>query len=195
MVKNVIHTWARRVGCSAIKEPQNLVAGQERADNLIYTPSGELFLCDVSVVQPSCPTHVNRAQKRLGAADFAAKEKHNQYDQMAREEEATFVPLIAETFGALHGDLLSFVKRLARIAHLDESCGWSRLEVIAGMKGAISVAIQKGNAKTLDRVQLSNRKLGRVLSQAQRDAVARRDAQRGVQAQPQPQDRVPLSAQ
>ena len=97
---------------------------------------------------------------------------------MAAQKDARFVPLIAEVFGALHGDLLRFIKRLARIAHYDDTCGWSRLEVIAGMKGAIGVAIQKGNVHTLDRVQLMNRLAGLVPSEARRAAQAQRDAQR-----------------
>ena len=167
MVKDIVHLWARRLGCSAIKEPQNLVAGQERADNLIATPSGDLFLCDVSVVQPACPTHVRKSQQRLGASDFAAAEKRKQYDPMAKEQDAKFIPLIAEVYGALHYDFVAFIKRISWFADYDDGCPWSRLDALVGMTGAIAVAIQKGNMMALDRVQLINRTAGLVVSRSQ----------------------------
>jgi Reverse transcriptase (RNA-dependent DNA polymerase) len=177
MVKNVIHVWARRLGCAAIKEPQNLDAGQERADNLICTPDGDMLMCDVAIVQPSCPSHIRRGQKRLGAANHAVREKHTQYDHMAIAEHAAFFALVAEVFGAPHPELLMFVKRLAKIARYDSSYGYSASEVSKGMMAAIGVAIQRGNAMILHRVRLMNRLAGNIPSLAQREARARHDAQ------------------
>ena len=166
LVKNIMHLWARRLGCSAIKEPQNLIAGQERADNLISTPHGELFLCDVSIVQPACPSHVDKSQTRLGASEHAAGLKHAQYDHMAAQQDARFIPLIGEVYGALHADFIGFIQRLARFAEMDESCPWSRLEALAAMYGSISVAVQRGNVLALDRVHSNNRNAGLILSRS-----------------------------
>jgi len=44
------------------------------------------------------------------------------------------------------------------------------------MSSAIAVAVQRGNALTLDRVRLMNRLAGLVPTSAQRDAQARREA-------------------
>ena len=91
-------------------------ASQERADNLISTPSGKMYLCDVAIVQPTCPTHVNKAQVRLGTSEAAAVEKHRQYDSMAEERRARMTPCIAEAYGALDEPFINFIKQLADLA-------------------------------------------------------------------------------
>ena len=167
MVKDAFHQWARRLGCPAIKEPKNLIKGQERGDNLIAFPGGDLVLCDVSIVQPSAPTHVDRGQDQLAVAEFAAAEKRKQYTPLAEQEGAKFVPLIAEVFGGLHEETAQFIKRLAWLADTDAACPWDRNEALIGITGAISVAIQLGNLMAFDRVQLNNRNAGLVPSRRQ----------------------------
>jgi hypothetical protein len=164
MVKDALHHWSRRLGCPAIKEPKNLVKGQERADNLIALPGAKLVLCDVSVVHPSAPTHVNRGQEQLAVAEFAASEKRKQYTAMANQEGAEFIPIIAEVFGGLHSDAVSFFKRLSWLAETDAACPWSRIEALVGITSAISIAIQLGNLMAFDRVHLNNRTAGLVPS-------------------------------
>jgi hypothetical protein len=164
MMKATVHTWCKRMGCSAIMEPQNLVAGQERADNLIATPMGDLFLCDCSIVQPACPSHIEKSQVRLGAAEHAAAAKYEQYTRHAEECGARFVPLIAEVYGALHGETLSFIKRMSWLAEGDDGSPWSRIEAKIGMTSAIAIAIQRGNVLAIDRVHLKNRTAGLVTS-------------------------------
>jgi hypothetical protein len=162
MVKDAIHQWARQLGCPAIKEPKNLIKGQERADNLISLPGGELLLCDVSIVQPSAPTHTNKGQQRLAVAEQAAVEKHRQYDRMAEQEGADFVPVIMEAFGGIHDAAVAFFRRLASLAEHDkyDSCPWNRREALIGITSAVAIAIQKGNLRAFDRVHLNNRQAG-----------------------------------
>lgn len=164
MVKNVVHHWAKHMGCPAIMEPKNLVKGQERADNLIVMPSGDSFLCDVAIVQPSAPTHISTGKAQLAVADAAAAAKRAQYTEMANEEGAEFVPIIAEVFGALHEDAIKFFKQLANLAVEDASCPWDRLEALIAIKSAVAVAIQKGNFQAFSRVQQNNRVAGFVIS-------------------------------
>jgi hypothetical protein len=175
-LKEVPHTWSRRLGASSLKEPQNLVAGQERADNFICTPDGDLLLCDVAVVQPSCPTHVRKGQKRLAVADQMALQKHAQYNVMAAAEHATFYAMVVEVYGSPNDETIKLVKRIARIAKYDDSYGYTYQEVVTGMMSAIGVAVQRGNALILHRMRILNIVAGLVQSQAQRDAQARRDA-------------------
>jgi hypothetical protein len=140
-------------------------------------------MCDVAVVQPSAPSHIRKAQTRLGAADAAVADKHAQYDPMALDEHARFYALVAEVFGAPHGELLKFVKRLASIAKHDDSYGYTHQEVVNYMMSAIGVAIQRGNALTLHKTRFMNRLSGRLLPQAQRDAQARREVNKVASAQ------------
>jgi hypothetical protein len=189
MVKSVVHTWATRMGCPAIKEPKNLVKGQERADNLIVMPTtGDAFLCDVAIVQPSAPTHVNTGKHQLAVADAAAAAKRAQYTQMAVEEGAEFVPIIAEVFGALHEDGIKFFKQLANLAVEDAACPWNRLEALVAIKSSVAVAIQKGNFQAFARVQFSNRAAGLVSSRrrflADEGAGAGEAADAGAAEQP-----------
>ena len=146
-VKNLVHYWAKQVGCAAVKEPQNVAGSQERADNQIDDPDGRRYLCDVSIVQPACPTHVSKAQQRLGTAKFAAIEKHIQYDAMAFADGAEMWPLIAEVYGSLEDDFVAFIKRMAFFASDGINSQWSRAEALSQMIGSIAVAIQIGNVK------------------------------------------------
>ena len=164
-VKNLVHMWAKHVGCAAVKEPQNKAGTQERADNWINDPHGNAYLCDVAIVQPACPSHVSKSQQRLGAANYAALEKHKQYDAMANADGAKMWPLIAEVYGALDQDFVTFIKRMGYFAGEDDGCPWSQHEVVSQMYGSIAVAIQKGNVQTLDAVQHGNRRAGLIRPQ------------------------------
>jgi len=127
-VKNAIHHWAKQLNCAAIVEPQHLGDSQERADNLITTPSGKMYLCDVAIVQPACPTHVNKGQERLGASKAAAAEKHRQYDAMAAARRAWMTPCIAEVYGALDEPFINFMKELTALAEYNDWCARKRFK-------------------------------------------------------------------
>jgi hypothetical protein len=143
------------VQCSFI-----VILTKQKPDNLITTPSGKMYLCDVAIVQPACPTHVNKGQERLGASKAAAVEKHRQYDAMAAARRACMTPCIAEVYGALDEPFINFMKELTALAEYNDWCAWSREEALQAMSGAIGVAIQLGNALALDAVQCKNRKRG-----------------------------------
>ena len=86
---------------------------------------------------------------------------------MAEQQDATFIPLIAEVYGSLHDDFIAFLKRLSFLAEEDDGCAWSRMDALVSMSSAIGVAIQRGNVQILDRVNSNNRRAGLVVSRSQ----------------------------
>ena len=75
-VKNAMHHWAKN-------------DSQQRADNVITTPSGEMYLCNVwSACLP--------LSQRLGSSKAAAAEKHSQPD--AKAQRAVLGPRLALRF-------------------------------------------------------------------------------------------------
>ena len=168
MVKTILNRWARRVGCASVLEPQSISGSQQRGDLFITTPQGKSFLVDVTIVQPACPTWLKRgsSKSQLSAANAAAKDKHHEYDEIAKQMGAKFVPIAAEVFGAINTEAIDLFKQLASFATVD-TCPWSRTEALNSLISSLAIAIQVGNTRIIDRVNFNNAQAG-LLSKKKR---------------------------
>ena len=82
----------------------------------------------------------------LATAEETAKRKNEKYKQIAIDNNAQFVPFIAETSGALGNEAQEFLKTLVRCAH-DNQPIYSQRELTKRFTEEIAIAIQRGKAR------------------------------------------------
>ena len=68
---------------------------------------------------------------------------------MARQQNATFVPFVIESFGGFGPRAVEFLKEVADFAH--QHMDFDRDEVIVDLKTSIAVAVQNGNSAIIAR--------------------------------------------
>jgi hypothetical protein len=116
--------------------------GDIRPDLYVFSPSGETFMIDVSIVYPAGPSYVNRHHtdtRPSAAATHRAKEKVRKYDALARRNGMTFVPFIMESFGAFGIEARKFIK------FISEQTADSFVFFLYCLR-RLSIALQRGNA-------------------------------------------------
>ena len=90
-----------------------------------------------------------QAARPLATAKKREKAKIRQYSDMSRQQNATFVPFVLETFGGFGSRAVSFLKVVADFAH--EHLELDRDEVIVDLKSSLAVAVQNGNSNIISR--------------------------------------------
>ena len=86
-------------------------------------------LVDVTVVNPTCPPHVDKAQKQLAVAEHAAQLKIEKYKEMAVEIQAEFVPFAIEAYGGLSSSARRLIRQISVFAS-DHLSSWSKKEIV-----------------------------------------------------------------
>src|SRR5579862_9242713 len=93
------------------------------------------------------PSAIVNGYDKLGAAKNMQSKKHNKYDQPAADQQAEFIPFVAETSGGLTPDAERLLWIIATAG--EEQLGmWPKREVARELTSAVAIAIQQGNAMT-----------------------------------------------
>ena len=76
---------------------------------------------------------------------FAEKGKIRKYKKLCRDQHATFIPFVIETYGGLGKKAQEFLNELSIFA-IDHLTCRSRFDVVCGLRYAIACSVQRGNA-------------------------------------------------
>ena len=77
---------------------------------------------DVTIANPTCPTHVHEAARRAGATIAKAEEmKHKKYPKHLYQAESIMVPLAMECYGRISTQFAHFLSHAGLIASTDSS--------------------------------------------------------------------------
>jgi hypothetical protein len=159
-VLNALYLYTSRAGGVAVKEPTDLNDKDGRRPDLQLLLPGLHYLADVRITHPLCPTHVQAAaNKQLGAALRAEREKTNRYQQTAEQHHAEFIPFVVETLGGIAPAAVKLLDQIALTCR-DHMTLWSHQEVVKELRGAIAIAVQRGNAIAM--IAGYNRAVGRA---------------------------------
>jgi hypothetical protein len=151
LIVQTLADWIRRVGGTAQVEPRGLWAredgGDGRRPDIRVLLGGLVFLLDAAVVHPTAASRIGTPTSltELGAATQMETLKTRRYTQLARHEQATFVPFVVETFGGFGREARQFCTLLSRFAE-GASEIYTRTDVLLGLRADIAHAIQRGNA-------------------------------------------------
>jgi hypothetical protein len=153
-VLNTVLRLARDAGFATAKEEAvRDEHGQKLRPDAIITSTisvHRLLYLDVSVVHPAAKSYSAQSafvQKPLAAATTREKRKHRLYDAVARTDQAVFIPLVIESYGAFGREFVGFLSSLASVAA--EYHGFDEKEMKDWMRDArrdIVFALQGGNA-------------------------------------------------
>jgi hypothetical protein len=149
---NVVHNFARHThyagGLATVEVSHLSDESKKRPDLQILVPGGH-YLSDVKVVHATCPSHV----AKYGGTQFAAaragqKEKIKKYEDIAKHNQANFIPFVVETSGAFTEESEQLIN------HIISTCAehqqlWEPREVRREFLGSIAIAVQKGNAMAM----------------------------------------------
>src|SRR5579862_8956950 len=93
------------------------------------------------------PSAIVNGYDKLGAAKNMQSKKHNKYDQPTADQQAEFIPFVAETSGGMTSDAERLLWIIATAG--EEQLGmWPKREVARQIASAVAIAIHKGNAMT-----------------------------------------------
>ena len=111
--------------------------------------NGQHILSDVRISHPCCPTHApDAARHSLATAKKAETGKIRKYRHTANIQAAQFIPFAVETFGGLGPQAEKLIKQII-ITSRDQMILWPHLQLVEELRGAIAIAIQRGNAMTM----------------------------------------------
>ena len=65
----------------------------------------------MTIVHPTCPSHIKQAQTQLKTAHDACENKTNKYQQLAQQHAADFIPFAIDSVGGL------YTQRVSQIQH------------------------------------------------------------------------------
>ena len=100
---------------------------------------------DVTIVHPTCPSHLKQAQTQLKVAHDACEFKKNKYNKLSQQHQAEFIPFAVESFRGISESALKLIQEIAIFA-TDHLSAWSKEEIIENLNSSIACAIQRGNA-------------------------------------------------
>ncbi len=102
-------------------------------------------LIDVTIVHPTCPSHVKQAQTQLRTARDACETKTNKYMKLAQQQSADFIPFALESYGGISDSANDLINEISVFAS-EHLSAWSKEEIIEDLTSAIACAVQRGNA-------------------------------------------------
>lgn len=155
---NCLCDAAREAGARARAEPTDLsfkAGTNDKPDGAIHF-AGESIIFDISNRCPASVSKAATASKHQGyciAQTEAAKVK--KYQPMAEATQATFVPCVTETTGAMGQPFISLMKKIIAYAEVNQPL-YTVEEMSDRLSFRLAVALQKRNAKaTLECIKLS----------------------------------------
>jgi hypothetical protein len=148
-VLHALYSHVRSAGGAAALEVKGLSADTRIQPDMQISFPGQLILSDVVISHPLCPSHVSAAsRKRLLVAEEAAQRKHSKYDQVARLHRMRLLPFSVETMGGLSREAEQLVEQIG-LACRDHLTLETHERIAKGVRASVAVAVQKGNAMTV----------------------------------------------
>ena len=132
-------------GIVARKEPSGLSEEDGSQPDLQLLMDQYNKLIDVTIVHPTCPSHIKQAQTQLKTAHDACQLKRSKYTKLAVQHHAEFIPFAIESYGGLSDPALQLIQEISVFAS-DHLSAWSKEEIVENLNSAIACAVQRGNA-------------------------------------------------
>ena len=110
------------------------------------------WMIDVSITNPTARSYLEKKGGNAGKAANREKQKHHDYDALARGEQAVLVPYVLESYGTLGKEARAFIRQLAGEAAAAEDLQQHEnpkameKEFAKRVFAATSFALQRGNA-------------------------------------------------
>jgi hypothetical protein len=124
-VLHALYSHVRAAGGTATMEPRNLSKEKAIKPDLHISFPGQQILSDVVISHPLCPTHVlMSSKKQLTLAEWAARRKHNSYDNVARQHHMRMLPFSVESMGGMGTEAQKLIEQQDWRAAI--TCAWRR---------------------------------------------------------------------
>ncbi len=147
LVVQAIAKTCATFGLDTQKEPANLCSSLR--PDLIIRSGVRPPVIDVSIVDPTCPSHIAKASEVPGSsAYFCAQKKIDKYDAAITAQNCQFFPVVFEAYGHADALVLSFVEYTAKQIPPSLRPSFKRTLLVA-----MSSALQVGNAQLLLKAQ------------------------------------------
>jgi hypothetical protein len=135
---------ALEAGACVIVEPNS--DGKRPDAEIVWAEETDLVDVSVAHVGASAVQSLGTDRGQLRSAKARAARKTAAYAAVAREANATFVPLVLETFGAFAEDTRNYVSKL-NLALLSSAAGRNLPDQTGRMMQRLAVTLQNGNAR------------------------------------------------
>jgi hypothetical protein len=146
-VKVVLAYYSVHAGIVARREPSGLSEEHQLRPDLQLLLDQHNLLIDVTIVHPTCPSHLHKSQTQFKTAHQACEAKKSKYKQLAEQQKAEFIPSplrVLDDSLTQRGNLILTIATFAN----DHLSAWSKEEIITNINSAIACAVQRGNAIT-----------------------------------------------
>jgi hypothetical protein len=143
--KQNLNFYAKLAGMVTRVEPTGLSNDSRLRPDLQLYMDQINQLVDVTIVHPTCPSHVRQAAKQLRTAENAATQKKRKYAEMCENIGANFIPFAIESYGGYSQDALSLIQQIGVFASTHLSA-WSKKEIMTNLTAAIAISVQRHNA-------------------------------------------------
>jgi hypothetical protein len=144
-VNRALALYSLHAGCVARLEPSSLSDDNGLRPDLQLIMDQYNKLIDVTIVHPTCPSHVKQAQTQLKTAQDACETKTNKYMKLAQQQSADFVPFALESYGGISDSANDLINEISVFAS-EHLSAWSKEEIVEDLTSAIACAVQRGNA-------------------------------------------------
>lgn len=145
-VVQALYAHSTHSGAAAVREPVGLSTEDGRRPDLQIVIPGEHILTDVVISHPLCPSHLATAStKHLATAQKAEQRKHRNYSDMARTQQARFLPFSVETTGGMGKDAEELIDQIS-LACRDHLILPSHHHIANNIRASVAIAVQRGNA-------------------------------------------------
>ena len=144
-VNRALELYSLHAGIIARVEPSGLSQDDRMRPDLQLLMDQYNKLVDVTIVNPTCPSHIKQGQTQLKTAHDACEQKRNKYKNVARQQHAEFIPFAIEMYGGLSNSARSLIQQIAVFA-ADHLSGWSKEEIVENLNSSVAIAVQRGNA-------------------------------------------------
>ena len=154
-VVQILASWITKLGGYVRMEQPLYVTTAEGKREIIpdidAQVGGVRYLIDVSHVDTTCPTHVNKgATAPLAVAAEIERKKHDIYSELANQirPKPIVVPFVVESYGGIGVEATEFVKRLITQAATMASV-WQPTEFVHSIFWSIACAVQRWNSRIM----------------------------------------------
>lgn len=168
--------FARRVQIFTDIEPTNMSQKKKSTPDLILMPTNEVHIVDVTAIHPLTIDKIKRITSKLNQLQnemidddeeinselelekeeeqtqigltTAGKQKRQKYKEMIHEHQARFSTAAVYTTGGVSEEFRAVIDSIGTEAFKTNS-GWDASEIVIGVRSAVAIAIQIGNAKII----------------------------------------------
>jgi hypothetical protein len=148
-IVRLISRWLTACGatCTTRFRTERKEADEEkRLPDLDVRMGAKRWLMDATIRHPAAVSNARAAAKQvLATAEKAEREKQERYEELARKENAKFVPIALETFGGFGDKVAKFFEEFR--AESKRLCiRWVPFEHFRDIDRLIALELQRGNA-------------------------------------------------